>query len=39
MDAIIRSNNNPVDDKTAHMRVIINDLDKAMKNNSRSLFS
>ena len=31
MDVIVRSNNNPVDDMTAHMSVRINDLDKVIK--------
>ena len=31
MDVIVRSNNNPVNDMTAKMSGLINDLDKAMK--------
>ena len=39
MDVIVRSNNNPVYDMTAHMIGLINDLDKAMKTkSSQSLF-
>ena len=39
MDVIVRSNNDPVNDMTAHMSGLINDLDKAMKNkSSQSLF-
>ena len=39
MDFIVRSNNNPVNDMTAIMSGIINDLDKAIKtNSSQSLF-
>ena len=38
MDVIVRSNN-PVNDMTAHMSGLINDLDKAMKTkSSQSLF-
>ena len=39
MDVIVRSNNDPVNDMTAHMSGLINDLDKAIKNkSSQSLF-
>ena len=39
MDVIIRSNNNQVNDMTAIMSGLINDLDKAIKTKSRqSLF-
>ena len=31
MDVIVRSNNDPVNDMTAPMSALINDLDKAMK--------
>ena len=34
MDVIIGSNNNPVNDMTAPMSGLINDLDKAMKTKS-----
>ena len=34
MDVIISSNNNPVNDMTAHMSGLINDLDKAMNTKS-----
>ena len=34
MDVIVRSNNNPVNDMTAHMSWLINDLDKAIKTKS-----
>ena len=39
MDVIVRSNNNPVNDMTAPMSGLINDLDKVMKTkSSQSLF-
>ena len=39
MDVIVMSNNNQVNDMTAHMSELINDLDKAMKTkSSQSLF-
>ena len=39
MDVIVRSNNNPVNDMTAPMNGLINDLDKAIKTkSSQSLF-
>ena len=39
MDAIIRSNNNPVNDITAPVSWLINDLDKVIKTkSSQSLF-
>ena len=39
MDVIIRSNNNLVNDMTAHMSGLINDIDKAIRTkNSQSLF-
>ena len=39
MDVIVRSNNNPVNDMTAHMSGLINDLDKVIKTKrSQSLF-
>ena len=39
MDAIVSSNNNPVNDTTAPVSWLINDLDKAMKTKStQSLF-
>ena len=39
MDVIVRSNNNLVNDMTAHMSGLINDLDKGKKTKSRqSLF-
>ena len=39
MDVIVRSNNNPVNDMTALMSGLINDLDKAMKiKSSQSMF-
>ena len=39
MDVIFRSNNNPVNDMTARVSVLINDLDKVMKTkSSQSLF-
>ena len=39
MDVIFRSNNNPVNDMTAPVSWLINDLDKAMKiKSSQSLF-
>ena len=31
MDVIVRSNNNPVNDMTAHVSWLINDLDKVIK--------
>ena len=34
MDVIVRSNIHPVNDMTAHMSGLINDLDKAMKSKS-----
>ena len=34
MDVIVRSNNNPVNDMTAHVSWLINDLDKAIKTKS-----
>ena len=40
MDVIVRSNNNPVNDMTAPVSWLINDLDKAIKTKStQSLFS
>ena len=39
MDAIVRLNNNPVNDMTEPVSGLINDLDKAIKtNSSQSLF-
>ena len=39
MDVIVRSNSNPVNNITAPMSGLINDLDKAMKiKSSRSMF-
>ena len=39
MDAIVRSNNDPVNDMTAPVSGLINDLDKVLKNKiSQSLF-
>ena len=39
MDVIVRSNINPVNDMSAHMSGLINDLDKVIKtNSSQSLF-
>ena len=39
MDVIVRSNNNPVNDMTAPVSWLINDLDKAIKTKStQSLF-
>ena len=39
MDVIVRSDNNSVNDMTAHVSGLINDLDKAMKTkSSQSLF-
>ena len=39
MDVIVWSNNNPVNDMTAHMSGLINDLDKLVKiKSSQSLF-
>ena len=39
MDVIVRSSNNPVNDLTAPVSGLINDLDKAMKTKcSQSLF-
>ena len=39
MDVIVRSNDNPVNDMTALMSGLINDLDKVMKTkSSQSLF-
>ena len=39
MDVIVRSNSNPVNDVTAPVSGLINDLDKAMKTkSSQSLF-
>ena len=39
MDGIIRSNNDPVNDMTARVSWLINDLDKAIKTkSSKSLF-
>ena len=39
MDVIIRPNNNPVNDMTALMSGLVNDLDKVMKTkSSQSLF-
>ena len=39
MDVIVRSNNNPVNDMTALVSGLINDLDKVMKTkSSKSLF-
>ena len=39
MDVIVRSNNNPVNDMTAPVSGLINDMDMAMKNkSSQSLF-
>ena len=37
MDVIVRSNNNPVNDMTAHVRGPINDLDKVMKTKSSQI--
>ena len=37
MDVIVRSNNNPVKDMTAHVSGLINDLDKVMKTNSSQI--
>ena len=34
MDVIVRSNNNPVNDMTAHVSGLINELDKVMKTKS-----
>ena len=34
MDVIVRSNNDPGNDMTAQVSVLINDLDKAMKTKS-----
>ena len=34
MDVIVRSNNNPVNDMTAHMSGLINELDKVLKTKS-----
>ena len=40
MDVIIRSDNNPINDMTALMSGLMNDLDKVMNTKSRqSLFS
>ena len=40
MDVIVRSNNNPSNDMTAHVSGLINDMDKVMKTkSSQSLFS
>ena len=40
MDLIVRTNNNPVNDMTAPMSGLINDLDKDMKiKSSQSMFS
>ena len=39
MDVIVRSNNNKVNDMTAPVSGLINDIDKVIKNNSsQSLF-
>ena len=38
MDVIVRSNNYPVNDLTAPVSWVINDLDKVMKTSSQSLF-
>ena len=39
MDVIVRSNNNPVNDMSAPLSGLINDLDKVIKTNScQSLF-
>ena len=39
MDVIVGSNNNPVNDMTAHMSGLINNLDKVTKiNSSKSMF-
>ena len=39
MDVIVRSNNNPVNDMTASVSGLINDLDKVMKTkSSQSLY-
>ena len=39
MDVIVKSNNNPVNDMTAHVSGLINDLDKATRTkSSQSLF-
>ena len=39
MHVIVRSNNNPVNDMTAHMSGLINDLDKAIEiKNSQIMF-
>ena len=39
MDVVVRSNSNPVNDMTALMSGLINDLDKAIKmKSSQSLF-
>ena len=39
MDVIVKSNNNPVNDMTAPVSELINDLDKAMQTkSSQSLF-
>ena len=39
MDVIVRSNQNPVNDMTAYMSGLINDLDKAIKiKSSQSMF-
>ena len=34
MDVIVRSNNNPVNDMTAHVSRLINDLDNVIKTKS-----
>ena len=34
MDVIVRSNNNPVNDMTTHVRGLINELDKVIKTKS-----
>ena len=39
MDVVVRSNNNPVNDMTAFMSGLLNDLDKVIKTmSSQSLF-
>ena len=38
MDVIVRSNNNPVNDMTAPVSWLINDLDKAIKTKSTQKF-
>ena len=38
MDVVVRSNNNPVNDMTAPMSGLINDLDKAIKTKSSQIY-